>query len=92
MALQFSWDQRKARSNASKHGVSFEEAASAFGDPLSLTVEDPDHSRGEKRYILVGETYGHRLVVVSHTERANVVRIISARTATRLERKTYEED
>ena len=92
MALRFSWDQRKAQSNAVKHGISFEEAASAFGDPLSLTVEDADHSRGEKRYILVGETYGRRLVVVSHTERANVIRIISARMATKLERKTYEED
>jgi uncharacterized DUF497 family protein len=92
MALQFSWDRGKARSNASKHGVSFEEAASAFGDPLSLTIEDPDHSQGEKRYILVGETYGHKLVVVSHTERGNDIRIISARIATRQERKTYEED
>ena len=92
MALQFSWDQRKARSNSSKHGVSFEEAASAFGDPLSLTIEDPDHSLGEKRYILVGETYGHKLVVVSHTERGSDIRIISARIASRLERKIYEED
>jgi uncharacterized protein len=92
MPLQFRWDRRKASSNAAKHGVSFEEAASAFADPLSLTIEDPDHSRGENRYILVGETYRHKLVVVSHTERGDDIRIISARLATKSERQTYEED
>jgi uncharacterized protein len=92
MPLQFRWDRRKASSNAAKHGVSFEEAASAFADPLSLTIEDPDHSRGENRYILVWETYRHKLVVVSHTERGDDIRIISARLATKSERQTYEED
>ena len=91
MALVFRWDQAKARLNNAKHGVSFEEASSAFGDPLSITVTDVEHSESEKRCILVGETLAHRLVVVSHTERGSGIRIISARLATRRERRAYEE-
>ncbi len=91
MALVFQWDSEKAIANYSKHGVTFEEACSAFGDPLSITVEDIKHFQMEKRYILLGETFERKLVVVSHTERGQGIRIISARLATRRERREYEE-
>jgi len=91
VSLLFQWDPRKARANERKHGISFEEASSAFGDPLSITIYDPDHSRNEKRYILVGETSNRRLVIISHTEDGDMIRIISARLATKRERKAYEE-
>jgi uncharacterized DUF497 family protein len=91
MALTFEWDQKKAASNLRKHGVSFEEAATAFGDPLSLTIPDPDHSLDEDRYVLIGESQMERLLVVAHTERSDTIRIISARLATRGERVSYEE-
>ncbi|MFL5453717.1 MAG: BrnT family toxin [Myxococcales bacterium] len=90
MAMRFEWDPNKAKRNRAKHGVSFEDAATAFGDPLSLTIFDPDHSEHEDRFILVGSTSGGRLVVVAHTERRGVVRIVSARVATKQERRTYE--
>lgn len=89
--MRFEWDPEKALTNLEKHGVSFEEAATAFGDPLSATIGDPDHSQEEDRYILLGETYQGRLVVVVHTDREETVRIISARLATRRERKSYEQ-
>jgi uncharacterized DUF497 family protein len=88
--VRFEWDPEKARRNLSRHGISFEEAASAFADPLSLTIYDPDHSDDEDRFILVGVTRAGRLVVVAHTDRRSLVRIISARIATRRERTTYE--
>ena len=88
--LLFAWDEEKAASNLEKHGVAFEEAATAFGDPLSLTVADPDHSDNEDRFILLGETALGRLVVVTHSERGDKIRIISARPATKRERKDYE--
>jgi hypothetical protein len=90
--LQFDWDPNKARTNEAKHGVSFAEAATAFGDPLSLTVPDPDHSEGEARFILVGLSYRGRLVVVAHAEADDNVRIISARLATTAERRFYEQE
>ena len=90
MALIFRWDQRKAKTNLTKHGISFEEASSAFGDPLSITIEDVDHSYGENRYILLGETLEHDLVIVAHTDMNGEIRIISARLATRQERRSYE--
>lgn len=80
----------KATSNITKHGVSFEEAATVFGDPLSLTVYDPDHSLEEDRFITMGTSVDHRLLLVSHTDREERIRIISARLATRRERKAYE--
>ena len=92
MPLTFEWDERKARSNAQKHGVSFEEAATAFGDSLSLTIGDPEHSAEENRFVLVGTTHRDRLVVVVHTERGDNIRIISARLATRAERRAYEKE
>lgn len=92
MSLVFQWDKDKANSNARKHGVSFLEAAWAFADPFSLTIPDPDHSIGEERFILLGETPGGRLLVVVHTETDDTIRIVSARPATRAERRHYEEE
>jgi hypothetical protein len=91
VGLTFKWDAKKAAANLQKHGLSFEEAASAFGDPLSLTIPDPQHSRDEERCILLGLTERRRLVVVAHTEEADTVRIINARPATPTERRDYEE-
>jgi uncharacterized DUF497 family protein len=88
--MRFEWDPEKARRNVAKHGVSFEEAATAFGDPRSITIFDPDHSEEEGRFILLGQIYAGRLVVVVHTDRGENVRIISARLATRRERRAYE--
>lgn len=90
--MHFEWDPGKAADNERKHGVSLDEAATAFGDPLSLTIPDPDHSEQEDRFILLGETFRGRLVVVVHTDREDRIRLISARLATRSERRTYEED
>lgn len=90
MSLEFEWDREKARRNVVKHEVSFEEAATVFRDPFSLTIEDPSHSKYEARFVTVGETVEQRTVVVIHTDREKSVRIISARRATRRERRTYE--
>ena|SRR5438128_7827305 len=90
--LRFNWDRDKAAANLRKHGVDFHEAATAFGDPLSITVPDPEHSIGEERWLLVGQSVARRLVVVAHTEQGDEIRIINARPATRRERQTYEED
>ena len=89
--LKFEWDDAKAQANLAKHGVSFEEAASVFGDPLALTFSDPDHSRGEKRWLTFGVSHTGRLLVIAHTERGRAIRIISARKATRHERGIYEQ-
>jgi hypothetical protein len=91
MALLFSWDPRKAESSQRKHGVSFPEATTAFADPLSITIADPDHSLGEQRFLLVGVTAVGRLVVVAHSGRGDEIRIITARPTTRHEREAYEE-
>ena len=92
MALTFEWDARKARSNLAKHGVSFEEASTGFADLLSFTIPDPDHSLTEKRYITMGRTFAGKLIVVVHTERGDNICIISARRASRRERRFYEEE
>ncbi|HET6577630.1 MAG TPA: BrnT family toxin [Gemmatimonadales bacterium] len=92
MGLQFTWDPKKAAANLRKHRVGFPEAATAFADPLSVTIPDPDHSVGEERLVLIGQSDRRRLVVVAHVERGELIRIISARPATRRERKTYEEE
>jgi uncharacterized DUF497 family protein len=91
MPIRFEWDKSKAESNKRNHGVSFDEASTAFGDALSLTIPDPDHSIGEERFLLLGVTYRGNLVAVAFAEREDTIRIISARPATRRERKTYEE-
>ena len=91
MPLRFAWDARKAATNLRKHGISFGEAATAFGDPLSVTIPDPDHSDDEDRFLLIGRSARQHLVVVAHVERGDVIRIISARAASRRERSAYEE-
>ncbi len=91
MPLSFEWDARKAKSNLAKHGVSFEEASTVFGDPWSLTIPDPVHSLVEERAVVLGQSHRQKLLVVVHTERGDNIRIISARPAGRRERKTYEE-
>jgi uncharacterized DUF497 family protein len=88
--VQFSWDPRKAETNVRKHGVTFEEAITVFRDPLARIHDDPDHSIGEPREIIIGTTAG-RLILVSFTERGETVRIISAREPDRTERSDYEE-
>jgi len=90
--LIFDWDPEKASSNLRKHGLRFAEAATAFADPLSITVTDPEHSVGEARYVLIGVSSANRLVVVAHAEVDDTVIIISARLASNAERRTYEED
>ena len=90
MPLTFEWDSRKARSNLAKHGVGFQEASTIFGDPLSLTIPDPEHSLSEERYITVGRAFSGKLLVVVHTERGDNIHIVSARRASRRERKFYE--
>ena len=89
--MRFVWDREKASANEVKHGVSFAEAATAFGDPLSITIADPEHSQDEARFVLLGWSYMGRLLVVVHTERDDQIRIISARLATGRERRSYEE-
>jgi uncharacterized DUF497 family protein len=89
--MEFEWAQEKAAANFAKHGVSFEEAETVFGDPLYVDFYDPDHSVDEHRYIIIGESRQRRLLIVSYTERDDVVRLISAREVTRSERETYEE-
>ena len=89
--MQFEWDPAKASENVAKHGVSFEEAATVFRDTLSVTGADPDHSLDEERFVIFGTSSSGRLLVVAHTECGDIIRIISARLATRGERKIYEE-
>lgn len=91
MALEFEWDPAKAEANLKEHGVSFDEATTVFRDTLSITISDPDHSDSEDRFIDIGMSYRMQLLVVSYTERQDKIRIISARRATRAERKSYEE-
>lgn len=91
MGYSFEWDAKKAQANLSKHGVSFAEAVTVFGDPLAMNMPDPDHSDSEQRFIVLGMSDRFRLLVVSYTERPPRTRIISARLATRKERKQYEE-
>jgi len=88
--LIFEWDERKAKQNIRKHGVSFEEAATVFGDQFSITIYDPLHSEDEDRFVILGMSNKNRLLVVVHTERGDKIRIISARKATKKERKQYE--
>jgi uncharacterized DUF497 family protein len=90
--MEFEWDAKKAARNRDKHGVSFHEAGTVFGDPLAMTYFDPGHSADEDRYLTYGHSSTGRLLVVSHTDRDDKIRIISARVATRKERKQYEQE
>jgi uncharacterized DUF497 family protein len=92
MGLVFEWDPKKARLNIKTHGISFDEASTAFRDPLSRTIEDPLHSGDEERFVLIGQSVRGRLLVVVHAERSDRIRIISARLATNKERFRYEEN
>lgn len=89
--MHFTWDPRKATQNIRKHGVSFEEAASVFGDPLAVTFGDPDHSVGEARFLTFGTSRTGRPLVVNHTDRNESIRIISARKMDASERRIYQD-
>jgi len=92
MGLTFEWDEVKAQTNVKKHHVTFEEARTVFYDPLSITIPDPRHSAHEARFVDVGCSARGRILVVVYTERGERIRIISCRSATRSERKAYEEN
>lgn len=88
--MEFEWDPDKATENLAKHGVDFAEASTVFGDPLEVTIPDPDHSEGEARFLSLGLSSGQRLLVVAYTEREGKIRIIHAREAAPKERRSYE--
>jgi uncharacterized DUF497 family protein len=90
LGYRFEWDSRKAAANLRKHGISFLEASTVFGDPLSITISDPDHSGSEARFVDIGLSHQRRLLVVCYIEREGNIRIINVRRATRLEQKQYE--
>jgi uncharacterized DUF497 family protein len=91
--VEFEWDSDKAITNEKKHGINFSEATTVFGDPLELTITDPEHSSGEFRFLSIGKSNAGNLLVVSYTERKqNRIRIISARKATGQEQKYYEQN
>ncbi|MCI0626827.1 MAG: BrnT family toxin [Acidobacteria bacterium] len=92
MGYVFEWDPKKAKSNARKHGVTFEEASTVLGDLLALQMPDPDHSLDEERYVVLGRSTRQRILVMSYAERPPRTRLISARQATREERRQYEEE
>jgi len=92
MTLEFEWDPAKAEINLQKHKVSYEEASTIFDDPLFITFLDEEHSIGEERYITMGLSRRQHLLLVAHTDRKGRIRIISARKATKNERRFYEEE
>ncbi|MCK5538239.1 MAG: BrnT family toxin [Bacteroidales bacterium] len=87
--MNFEWSLQKSEINLKKHCVSFEEAKTVFDDPLYVDFYDPDHSDGEHRYLIIGRTHKRKLLIVSYTERDNIIRLISARKSTRKEQKAY---
>jgi uncharacterized DUF497 family protein len=91
LVLEFEWDSQKSAANLAKHQVSFEEAATVFGDPLGRILTDPRHSSEEERFVLLGLSRDQRLLAVMYVERGEAIRIISARPATRRERRNHEE-
>jgi len=92
MSLQFEWDLAKAEANEAKHDISFEEAVTVFADPLARIFDDPEHSESERREIIIGHSVRRNLILVSFVETDERVRLISARKASRTERKDYEEN
>jgi uncharacterized DUF497 family protein len=92
MGRRFEWDPVEAEANERKHGIGFPEATTVFGDPLALTIDDPDHSEEEPRFLTLGTSVAGRLLVVSHTDREDSIRLISARKAAPRERRTHEEE
>ena len=91
MALTFEWDENKSKQNFNKHGVTFVEAKTVFNDPFAITIEDPDHSDKEDRYLDIGLYFKGKMLVVWYTERDDSIRIIGCRKAKRFERNAYEE-
>lgn len=89
--MDYEWDEEKAARNLEKHGISFADAATVFDDQLYVDFYDPDHSSDEQRYLVIGMSREGHLVIVSYTERNDVIRLISAREVTSAERKAYEE-
>jgi uncharacterized DUF497 family protein len=89
--MEFEWDPKKSAANERKHDVTFQEASTVFGDSLAMTFADPDHSNNEQRYLTFGLSKYNRLLVVAHTDREEITRIISARLMDRKERRIYEE-
>jgi uncharacterized protein len=89
--VRFEWDVGKAKQNVRLHSVSFDDASTVFGDPLAATISDPEHSIGEHRWITMGEAASGQLLVVIHAQRGESIRIISARHATKGEKKKYVE-
>ena len=90
MSLLFEWDEVKARENFRKHGVTFDEARTVFGDPFSITISDPQHSRGEYRFVDLGRSATDEILIVAYTERKGKIRIINCRKAIKRERRIYE--
>ena len=90
--MRFEWDPGEARANWEKHGITFDEATTVFGDPLALTFEDVQHSEGEPRYLTFGMSDGNQALVIAHTARGDTIRSISARAMTPRERRDYEQD
>jgi uncharacterized DUF497 family protein len=90
--VEFEWDPEKAEENLRDHGMAFIEAQTVFGDPLEITIPDPDHSEGKFRFLSLGRSEADRLLIVSYTERGSRIRIISAREATPRERREYESE
>ena len=90
MSITFEWDQNKSEANEEKHGISFEEAKTVFNDPFAITIDDPDHSHDEYRYIDIGFSSKGSVLVLWYTERNENIRIIGCRKASKFERKTYE--
>jgi uncharacterized DUF497 family protein len=89
--MEFEWDAEKDHLNQDKHGVSFDEASTVFGDPFALTIDDPDHSVEENQFLTTGYSERQRLLIVAHVDRDERIRIINARDVTATERRTYEE-
>ena len=89
--LDFDWDEDKATANVKKHGISFEEAKTVFGDPFSVTIDDPAHSASEYRFVDIGTSASEMILAVAYAERGQKIRLISCRKATKAERKIYEE-
>ena len=90
--MQFEWDPVKDQQNQAKHDVSFEEASTVFGDQFALTIDDPEHSVAEQRFLTTGYSNRQRLIIVAHTDRDDRIRLINARDVTATERSVYEED
>ncbi len=90
--MQFEWEPEKDRDHLARHGISFDEASTVFGDPFAVTIDDPDHSTEERRFVTTGYSTRQRIIIVVHTDRDDSVRLISAREVTPAERRVYEQE